>query len=200
MERTDLDRIVAFTDGVLAVAITLLVLNIEVPHVEGDDLGDALVDLLPSLAAYVLAFALVGRFWAIHHSMFERLRAFDGRLMALNLLFLGTVVLIPFATNLVDEYDDEAIASAVFGAILGMAALVNWTMHVHIVRRRLVKDEHRAETAVFGSPVAFGFTLIFMASVPLAFVSPYLAQGIWASTIVLRYPLRRLSGWVSASS
>ena len=73
-------------------------------------------------------------------------------------------------------------------------------MHVHIVRRHLIKEEHLAETAVFGSPVALGFTLAFLVSVPLAFVSTHLAQALWASTIVLRYPLRRLSGWVSASS
>lgn len=199
MERTDLGRIMAFTDGVMAVAITLLVLNIEVPDVAAEDLDQALVDLLPSLAAYVLSFALVGRFWVIHHSLFERLRAFDGRLMALNLLYLAAIVLIPFGTDLFDQYHDEGIAAAVFGALLGAAALTNWTMHRYIVRRRLVRDEHRDETAIFASPVALGFTVAFLASVPLAFISPYLAQAVWVSTIVLRYPLRRLSRWLSPS-
>ena len=68
----------AFTDGVMAVAITLLVLNIEVPEVPPDQLNEALRDLLGSVGAYVLSFALVGRFWVVHHSMFETLRAFDG--------------------------------------------------------------------------------------------------------------------------
>lgn len=199
MERTDLGRIMAFTDGVMAVAITLLVLNIEVPDVAAEDLDEALVDLLPSLAAYVLSFALVGRFWVIHHSLFERLRAFDGRLMALNLLYLAAIVLIPFGTDLFDQYNDEGIAAAVFGALLGAAALTNWTMHLHIVRRRLVRDEHRDETAIFASPIALGFTVAFLASVPLAFISPYLAQAVWVSTVVLRYPLRRLSRWLSPS-
>jgi uncharacterized membrane protein len=199
MERTDLDRIVAFTDGVMAVAITLLVLNIEVPDVGSKELDDALIDLLPSLGAYVLSFALVGRFWAIHHSVFERLRAFDGTLMTLNLVFLGTIALVPFATDLMEEFNDEPLAAAVFGATLGLAAFINWLMHVHIVRRRLVHEEHRDETAVFGSPVALGFTLAFLASVPLAFISPYLAQAVWVATVVLRYPLRRLSGRLSAS-
>lgn len=108
MER-DLGRIVAFTDGVMAVAITLLVLNIDVPNVKRDDLGAALVDLLPSLAAYVFSFALVGRFWVVHHSLFERLRAFDATLMALNLLFLAAIALIPFATDLLDEYSQESM-------------------------------------------------------------------------------------------
>jgi uncharacterized membrane protein len=80
VERTDLGRIMAFTDGVMAVAITLLVLNIEVPDVSGRKaLEDELVDLLPSVGAQLLSFALVGRFWVVHHNLFECLRAFDRR-------------------------------------------------------------------------------------------------------------------------
>ena len=198
-ERTDLGRIVAFTDGVLAVAITLLVLNIEVPDVNGAELDEALVDLLPSFAAYLLSFALVGRFWVVHHAMFERLRAFDGTLMALNLVFLAAIALLPFSTDLMDQYNDESIAAAVFGATLGVASLVNWCMHVHTLRAGLVATHRRPETAVFASPVAFGLTGLFLISVPLAFVSPYLAQAVWVATIVLRYPLRRLTGRTSSS-
>ena len=145
MERTDLGRIVAFTDGVMAVAITLLVLNIEVPEVsDGSRLGDELVDLFPSLLSYALSFALVGRFWVIHHNAFETLRAFDGRLMTLNLIFLALIALMPFATDLFDRYSDEPLAAAVFGAILGLAALVNWLMHRHSIRAGFVKEEHMA--------------------------------------------------------
>jgi uncharacterized membrane protein len=199
MERTDLGRIMAFTDGVMAVAITLLVLNLEVPDVGDEALKEELVDLLPSLGAYVLAFALVGRFWVVHHALFERLRAVDGTLMALNLLYLAAIVLMPFATELYDRYSGESIAAAVFGAVLGAAALINWVMHAHIVRRGLVHEHSREETAVFASPVAFGFTAVFLASVPLAFVSPHLALAAWISTIVLRYPLRRLAGRASSA-
>ena len=103
MEQRDLGRIAAFTDGVMAVAITLLVLNIQVPQLEhGQSLSDALVDLLPSLGAYLLAFALVGRFWVIHHNLFEKLRGFDRTLMALNLSFLALIVLVPFSAELYD--------------------------------------------------------------------------------------------------
>ena len=111
MERTDLGRIMAFTDGVMAVAITLLVLNLEVPRSAGDDLGEKLVDLVPSVLAYLLAFALVGRFWVIHHNLFETLRRFDGTLMGLNLLFLGTIAIVPFATDLFDRYTSEPLVN-----------------------------------------------------------------------------------------
>lgn len=199
IDERDLGRIVAFSDGVMAVAITLLVLNLEVPQVKPDELNDALVDLIPSLGAYVLAFALVGRFWAIHHNLFEKLRGFDRMLMALNLLFLALIVLIPFAANLYDEYTDEPLAAAVLGAILGLAALDNWAMTRHVLQRDFIRETHRGETEPFGSPVGLSFTIAFLLSVPAAFVSVHLAEALWISTLVLHYPLRRLGGRTSSA-
>jgi uncharacterized membrane protein len=193
VERTDLSRIMAFTDGVMAVAITLLVLNLEVPTVPGDELDDALVDLIPSLIAYLLAFALVGRFWIIHHRLFETLRAFDSRLMTLNLTFLSLIALVPFSTDLFDKYTQEPIAAAVLGATLGLAALIHWLAVVYTLRRGLIDEQHRPATEPFASPVALGFTLLFLLSVPVAFLSPTAASLMWVATIVLRYPLGRMT-------
>jgi uncharacterized membrane protein len=191
VERTDLGRIMSFTDGVMAVAITLLVLNLEVPTVPGDELDSALVDLIPSLIAYLLAFALVGRFWVIHHRLFETLRAFDATLMTLNLAFLTLIVLVPFATALFDRYTDKPIAAAVLGATLGLAALAHWLAVVHTLRRGLVHEHHRSANEPLASPVGLGFTLLFLLSVPVAFLSPTAAALMWAATIVLHYPLAR---------
>jgi uncharacterized membrane protein len=193
VERTDLGRIMAFTDGVMAVAITLLVLNIEVPTVRTDELDDALVDLIPSLIAYLLAFALVGRFWIIHHRLFETLRAFDSRVMTLNLAFLSLIALVPFATDLFDQYTQEPIAVAVLGATLGLAALTHWLSVVYTLRRGLVHERHRHASEPFGSPIGLGFTLLFLLSVPVAFLNPTVATLMWVATIFLHYPLGRLA-------
>jgi uncharacterized membrane protein len=192
VERTDLGRIVAFTDGVMAVAITLLVLNLEVPTVSGDELNDALVDLIPSLVAYLLSFALVGRFWVIHHRLFETLRAFDSRLMTLNLTFLTLIALVPFSTALFDEYTQEPIAVAVLGATLGLAALTHWLAVAYTLRHGLVHEQHRQTTEPFVSPLGLGFTLLFLLSVPVAFLSPTAATLMWVATIFLHYPLGRM--------
>ena len=106
---------------------------------------------------------------------------------------------MPFATNLYDRYNDESLAAAVFGLTLGLASLVNWLMHVHVGRAKLVREEHADLTGVFASPIAFGFTAVFLASVPLAFIEPDLALLAWISTIVLRYPLRKLTGRASSA-
>jgi TMEM175 potassium channel family protein len=185
-----LARIGAFSDGVMAVAITLLVLNIQVPTLEhGQTLGNALVDLLPSLGAFALAFALVGRFWVIHHNLFEKLRAFDSTLMLLNLAFLALIVLIPFSAELYDTYTDQGLAAAVLGANLGLAALAHSAMTAHVLRSGLIDDERRAETQ---PTVGLGITAAFALSVPAAFLSVHIAEALWISTVVVRYPLRRL--------
>ena len=193
MQRRDLARLVAFSDGVMAVAITLLVLNIDTPHVSDDDLGNALVDLIPSFLAYAIAFALVGRYWVIHHNLFERFVNFDGRLMALNLTYLALIVLVPFSANLIDNYDKEPLAAATFAMTLGLAAFVNWLMTAYALRSGMVHEARREETTPL---VALGISLIFFVSVPVAFVSVPAAWVLWASTIVLRYPLRSVARWV----
>jgi uncharacterized membrane protein len=198
MERTDLGRIAGFTDGVMAVAITLLVLNLEVPDVPAGELDERLVDLIPSVLAYLLSFALIGRFWVIHHHLFETLHRFDGTLMVLNLLFLSAIAIVPFSTDLYDKYTDEPLAVAVFGLVMSLAAVTHWSMTAYTLRRGLVRDKHRESTAPFGSPVALGFTGIFLLSVPVAFLSVLAAQLLWLSTILLRYPLRRLTGLTSS--
>jgi uncharacterized membrane protein len=196
VNRHDLSRIGAFSDGVMAVAITLLVLNIETPTVSDDDLPHALVDLIPSLLAYVLSFALIGRYWVIHHGLFATFVRFDGLLLTLNLAFLALIALIPFATNLVDDYSTVPLAAACFGAVLALAALVHWLMTVHAVRAGLVHEKLRSDSSPLGSTVALGFAIVCFLSVPVAFLSPTVAWLMWASLLVLRYPLRRVARWV----
>lgn len=189
-EGRDLSRVVAFTDGVMAVAITLLVLNIEVPVLPSDageeELVDELVKLLPSLGAYALSFALIGRYWVIHHRLFEGLRSFDGLLMFLNLLFLALIALMPFATDLSDRYGEQPIAAAVFGFTIGCAGLVHWLMARHIVRAGHAHDWHRPRAERSAGTGSIALTIAFFASVPLAFIDPRISAGIWTATLVLR--------------
>ena len=196
MDRTDFGRIVAFTDGVMAVAITLLVLNLEVPDVRSDELDDALRDLDGSFLAYVLTFALIGRFWVIHHNLFERLERFDGQMMVLNLVFLMLIALMPFGMDLVDTYPDTSIAIATFAVILSLASLTHWTMTAHSLRSDFVHPEKVDDTHRRGI-VSLVVPAIFLMSVPVAFVSPLLAELMWAATVVLRGPLRGFAGRLS---
>jgi uncharacterized membrane protein len=193
MERTDLGRIAAFTDGVLAVAITLLVLNIDVPDVTEGELRDALIDLLPSVYIYVLSFAVIGRFWMIHHSLFETLVRFDGMLMFLNLVFLLLVALLPFATDLLGEYPDSGLATASFSVSVALASLAHWAMSTYSVRRGFVHERHVTSYTGRRAISALAIGVIFIVAAPLAFVATEISHVLWIGTFLVRYPLRRLA-------
>jgi uncharacterized membrane protein len=94
------NRLESFSDGVFAVAITLLVLGIDVPDVgPHDSLGHALLGNWPQYAAYVVSFLTIGIIWINHHAMISRLRAADHTILILNLLLLMTIAVLPFATD-----------------------------------------------------------------------------------------------------
>jgi uncharacterized membrane protein len=186
---TEFARIVAFSDGVLAIAITLLVLNLDVPTVSSNDrdaLFEALGDLGPHLFAYGLSFAVIGRFWLIHHRFFATLSGFDGTLLTANLLYLALIVLVPFSSDVLGTYGENEAALVVYAAILGAAALVNWLMIRHALRRDLVRAEERRSTEPFGSPGALAIPGVFLLSIPVAFLSTLAAQLLWVALLVFR--------------
>jgi uncharacterized membrane protein len=189
VDRTDLARVTAFSDAVMAVAITLLVLSIDVPQVADDQLKSQLDNLALPVAVYALAFALVGRFWVLHHRLFEELRDLDGRLMALNLLFLGLIALLPFSTDLMGEYDKVPEAAAVFAGTIALTSLTHWGMSRYSAKQGFLPDAaHR-----FGQPVGLGFAVLFFASIPAAYLDTRIAQVMWIGAAFLHYPLRRVA-------
>jgi uncharacterized membrane protein len=193
MEGSDLSRTTAFSDGVIAVAITLLVLNIEIPDVPGtsaSELWDELGDVAPNVAVFAFSFALIGRYWVVHHRLFERLSRIDGRLMALNLGFLALIALMPFAASLLGDYGDLAPACAVFGSLLTFASLTHQAMAKHAVAAGL---EARPVEDPSDRTVALVIPLIYALSVPVAFLSTIAAQALWVGSIFVRFPLRKRS-------
>jgi uncharacterized membrane protein len=182
MERSELSRVNAFTDGVMAVAITLLVLNIEVPEAEITDAAELwrrLGDLAPDALAYAISFWLIGRFWVLHHRLFARLRAVDGRLLALNLLSLALIALMPFATSLLGRHGDLAPADVVFAGVLALAALTHRAMVVYCGRAGLEREPGALQEVGRGISIA----VLFLASIPVAFLSTIAAQAIWVAAI-----------------
>lgn len=123
-------RIEAFSDGVIAIAITLLVLDVKVPPHEGvRDLWDALGDLWPNYVGFALSFVIIGIIWANHHEMFGFIVRANRTLVLINLLFLLCVGFLPFPTALLAEYlghDGERAAVNVYsGSMLAMAVAYN---------------------------------------------------------------------------
>jgi uncharacterized membrane protein len=128
-------RTEAFSDGVFAVAITLLALEIKVPKVEGHDLAHALAQQWPSYASYLVSFFVIGVTWMNHHAIFEHLGRSDRAFMALNLFLLLWIVLIPWSTDLMAEYmreggEGERVAALVYAGVqmgMGLGFGLLWT-------------------------------------------------------------------------
>lgn len=139
-------RLEAFSDGVLAIAITLLVLNIHVPSPHSPrSLATELGEQWPSYAAYLTSFLTIGIIWINHHAMFRRLQYVDHTIMTLNVLLLLTIGLLPFTTALAAEYVNEShgqhLAAAVYsGSFLLMSiAFVATNRHILFAKPRLHK-------------------------------------------------------------
>lgn len=120
----DLSRILAFTDGVFAIAITLLVLQIEVPEglASNSDFLSSLDNMLPDFASFAISFIVIGVFWINHHRLMRMVEEYDSFLIGLTMLYLGGIVLLPFSTQLIGEYGDDVTLSAVF-YILNLALI-----------------------------------------------------------------------------
>lgn len=112
----DLSRILAFTDGVFAIAITLLVLQIEVPQglTSNADFLDEFGDLWPDLFAFGISFVVIGVYWVNHHRLMRMVDEYDHSLMGVTMLYLFWVVLLPFSSQLIGEYGSKVTLSTVF--------------------------------------------------------------------------------------
>jgi uncharacterized membrane protein len=183
-------RIVAFSDGVFAIAITLLVLNLNVETglTEGQ-IDNALWAQREFFVAYAISFAVIGRFWLVHHRFFSEVEAFDGRLLALNLAYLGFIVLIPFSSELLGEYGGKTTALVFYSANLAIVVLLGLLMSADARRRGLtsIDDRTHRENRVRSAYIAG----IFLLSIPLAYVAPAIAPYFWLVLFV--DPSRRLA-------
>jgi uncharacterized membrane protein len=191
-------RLEAFSDGVIAVAITLLVLNIEVPPT-GGDLAHELGAMWPQYAAYAVSFITIGIIWINHHAMIGRLRQPDHMILMLNLLLLLWIAVLPFATNLMATYlkegQGENLAAAVYaGAFLLMSiTFAGLNYHTlfpksHLLATQL-SDERRKQIITRG----VGGLLPYALATALAAVSPYVTLVI-CGLVAAFYALPLASG------
>jgi TMEM175 potassium channel family protein len=187
----EFSRIVAFSDGVFAIAITLLVLNLEIGKgLGGGEVADAIRGQRDNFVAFAISFAVIGRFWVVHHRFFGEVRAFDGRLIGLNLLYLGTIVLIPFSTDVLGRYGGETAAVVLYAANLSAVVLAGLAMTADAHRAGLTSagERTRRESRIRSIYIA----VVFLSSIPVAFVAPSLAPLMW---LVLFFdPSSRLAG------
>jgi uncharacterized membrane protein len=182
-ESVEFGRVLAFSDGLFAIAMTLLVVAIGVPSIaDGDnvgDLADGLNDLKPDLISFFISFGVIGRYWLAHHQFVSLLEAMDQRIIGLNLLYLAFVAFLPFPTALLGEYFENPLSIVIYAtnvaAISGMeVVLFRYAYRSGLLARKPPPNVYRYGVLMSLSPV---FT--FMLSIPFAFISTTLAAFIW---------------------
>ncbi len=187
-------RVAAFSDGMFAIAMTLLVVGIEVPDIPDTDsvseLWAQISDLEGSLISFFISFAVIGRYWLAHHEFFGQLRAIDNPQIGLNLLYLCFIAFLPFPTGLLGNFFENPLAFTIYAvtvAIVSGLELVGFR-RAHrggLLIHQLPEDVYRWGAAMSLSPVIF-----FLASIPLAFVDSSLAVLVW----LLMIPFQALAG------
>lgn len=182
-DSAEFDRVLAFSDGLFAIAMTLLVIGIEVPSLPDEassrDMIEALEDLYPAVISYVISFAVIGRYWLAHHRFVSRLKEMDGRFIALNLVYLGVVAFFPFPTALIGELSENPISVVVYAltaaALSGMEVVLMRQAHFRgLMDLELTPSGIRWASIASLSPVVF-----FLLSIPVAFVHTGLAVCFW---------------------
>ncbi len=174
----EFSRIVAFSDGVFSIAITLLVLELKLPeHLASGEIWHALGEQREQFVAYAISFAVIARFWVVHHSFFSEVKAFDSRLIGLNMLYLGFVVLIPFSSQILGEYGGELPAVVVYSSNLTAVVLVGQGMAWDARRAGLATAEGQTEReSLIRSAFIAG---VFLLSIVVALFNASIAPYMW---------------------
>jgi TMEM175 potassium channel family protein len=174
----EFNRIVAFSDGVFAIAITLLVLGLTVPpHLS--DLRRALLNNKDDFIAYAISFAVLGRYWLAHHRFFSALERFDGRLMTLNLVYLACIALVPFTSQVLGDYSGKTEAVVLYAINMIAVSSTFYAQLAYSSRTGLMRPEAQPFERRSAAPVNLVVAGVFALSIPVAFVSPLAATLMW---------------------
>jgi TMEM175 potassium channel family protein len=193
-------RLEAFTDGVYAIVITLLILSIRIPDVQPASLGPALVKMLPQVLTYVLSFFVVGLYWFAHHRVAQLIKKIDGVFIWLNMIWLLFVTVMPFPAALLGRYPLQGIPIAIYGIDLVLANITGFIILVYMAKHpelcTLAVDSAMLRSQV---PIYALTNGTYVVAIAFAWFAPWLSYGLYALVLLwlaTRYtripnPLRR---------
>jgi uncharacterized membrane protein len=174
------NRLEAFSDGVLAIIITIMVLELKVPH--GDDLA-TLLKLLPVFLSYVLSFIYIGIYWNNHHHLLHVVKRVSGSVLWANLHLLFWLSLLPFVCGWMGENHFAPLPTAFYGGVLLMAGTAYW-----ILQRCIIATEGEASllAKAIGKDLKGNISVIsYAVAIPLAFVNVWVAQAFYIGVALL---------------
>ena len=191
LERTrDPGRVMALTDGIFAIIMTLLVLEIHVPQLSaGESLSTTFLrEEWPNVVVFVISFVLTGLFWMAHRDMFNLVRGVERGLIWLNILYMLNMALIPFAASLLSAYSQDALALRLYGLLLLLISLMRLMLWLYISMQPHLLIEHvDRKTLWSGAFQAIALILLSLIAILFAGFAPYVSLGIYAGVPVLYF-------------
>ena len=191
---TDIGRTLSFSDGVIAIAITLLALNLEVPQIPESsaaaELPSALLELWPNLFSFVLSFWIIGFYWLAHHRLVQHIRAYDRQMLLINLLFLMWVVLMPFSSALIGEYEQQQLPVIIYAIHNILTSLsLTWLWRHAIKDSRLVQTNLDPRLVRYRNLRSLIIPSVFGLSIGISFISVEVARLSWLLLGLLTGPI-----------
>lgn len=168
-------RLEAFSDAVIAIVMTIMVLELKVPH--SADI-EALKPLFPVFLAYILSFVYLGIYWNNHHHMLQATRKVNGKVLWANMHLLFWLSLIPFVTAWMGENHFATVPMAIYGVVLLCCAIAYTILQVSIVKHDTHENDLLA-TAIGSDLKGKASIVCYVAAIPLAFVSPWISGGLY---------------------
>lgn len=180
------NRLEAFSDGIIAFAITLLILEIHIPDL-GPGVGNAAMlkairDLWPNFAVYVVSFVICNVWWISHHTFIHDLHSVDRRLLWVNSLFLMLIAFMPFPTGLLGHHPGQPIATAFYGFVCALTGFAFWLMRWYAsMRANLIKPEFPSAAILRRVRISLLSPLLYLAGTALSVFYPIIALCLYAA-------------------
>ena len=184
-------RLEMFSDGVFAIAITILILNIHFPETDNEHLGQALRDLSPNILAYVLSFILIGLYWIAHHTSFHAIHKVDGVFLWMNMLLLLFVSFMPFPAYLLGKYPLQQVPLMIYGINLLAANFMGFAMtwytcyHPELLTEPFTIKDFRKQFPIYGS--VNGLYIVAICLAPVLPIVSYIIYMVIALIMVFFY-------------
>lgn len=180
------NRLEAFSDGVFAIVITLLVLEIHFPNVSSRELLPAMISILPSILTYFMSFALIGIYWLSHHFYFDRIKKINGTLTLMNMLMLLLISFMPIPTGILGHYPLEPSALILYGSTLMVSNLLGYLMLGYVSRNQdLTHSYFEKDFLKKRTPIYLWVNGSYLISMIFAFIWPGLSYAIYIIIIFL---------------
>jgi uncharacterized membrane protein len=192
----EFSRTLALSDGVFAIAMTLLVVGIALPTLDhagsASEMLDALNDLSESFISFFISFAVIARYWAAHQEQFSMLARMDRGFVGLNLVYLAFIALLPFPTDLLGNYFENPISIAVYASSVGIISGMEVVLFRKAYRADLLAHSMPREVYRWGVIGSSSPVVVFALSIPVAFLNTTAAALVWFLTVPLGILLHHL--------